>query len=506
MSMFLQLCYRSQAGGRSSDSSEESAGSSGSSDGSAGSSGSGQPGWCSGARDGASRERSRSVSSSSSEDVAAVSSRAVQPAVPAAPVAASSAQAQQWSSLGSWASWRSTTQPTEEQKQVATSFKNELEDCVSSMQELRSRAPQLQLRPPGDYTRVLFKVDCQSLGGRLQSLAERAADAGHERSAPGALTVAERAAGLLEELTTLAHAADVAGASAGLQRGAASVSPSPVASPNNGALIGGMPLQHSTRSDVVHSSGGAFPLASNEEDQLASILRGVGLAAPDGDALSYVSHKILDSSRAAVVATAFPEAATSQLVAVTGRGGSGQQRELIGVLTGGDPPSVNFLSCSCQIMFEDLSPSECVEYVFAEEPQTWRMAQLSRDALEAYRGMKFEAWKKMLLEPSCEAAFRRMLQIGIVTRMYDAELFPTPPSLKQRYEVQDERSGKLMQLPHPVSQLRIWNASTQQYEAIDALLDGAPAQAQAAAWWAGFINELGSTHGQEYIAKLQAGQ
>merc|ERR1712190_104132 len=129
---------------------------------------------------------------------------------------------------------------------------------------------------------------------------------------------------------------------------------------------------------------------------------------------------------------------------------------------------------SCQITYEDLSPSECVEYGFAEAPGVWAMAQLSVEALETYRGMKFEAWKNMLMNPTCEAQFRRMLQIGMVAKLYDPHVFPTPESLKSTYQVTDERTGKLIELPHPIEELRIWDAAKMDYRRMDTRLTGAP--------------------------------
>ena len=45
----------------------------------------------------------------------------------------------------------------------------------------------------------------------------------------------------------------------------------------------------------------------------------------------------------------------------------------------------------------------CAVFGRAQEPERWITVQLSLGALEAYRGSKFEAWKSMLLTPSCEA-------------------------------------------------------------------------------------------------------
>lgn len=177
-------------------------------------------------------------------------------------------------------------------------------------------------------------------------------------------------------------------------------------------------------------------------------------------------------------------------------------REFVATVEGG---TAQLVMGNCQITFEDLSPSECVEYMFGEAPGQWAAAQLSLGALEAYRGMKFEAWKHMLLNPTCEAQFRRMLHIGVVARLYDPHVFPTPEAQKASYHVTDERTGKLIQLPHPVTELRIWNAEKLAYDTIDPHLTGAPQEAEKVAWWDAFVVDLEKAHGAEYIAGLISG-
>lgn len=221
----------------------------------------------------------------------------------------------------------------------------------------------------------------------------------------------------------------------------------------------------------------------------------------DGEPVEYLSHSMLDPARQKVFSSAFPECGEgSTVVAILGKMGD-VKKELVAVFTDGQPKLV---TGSCQITYEDLSPSDCIEYCFAESGE-WAMAQLSRDALETYRGMKFESWQKMLLEPTCEAQFRRMLHIGVVSRLYDQVVFPTPADLLSSYQVTDEKTGKLINLPHPVSALRCWNASAQAYESIDPHLTGAPAEEEKDAWWANMINDLKEKHGEEYVVGLIGG-
>mmetsp|Transcript_53225 Transcript_53225/g.65257 ORF Transcript_53225/g.65257 Transcript_53225/m.65257 type:complete len:121 (+) Transcript_53225:1-363(+) len=120
--------------------------------------------------------------------------------------------------------------------------------------------------------------------------------------------------------------------------------------------------------------------------------------------------------------------------------------------------------------------------------------------------MKFEAWKQMLQKPTCEAQFRRMLQLGCVSELFDPQLFPTPKALQAQYQVTDDRTGKLIQLPHPVKELRVWSPSKLSYEHIDTKLTGAPTQAEKSAWWTSFVDQLRKEHGDEYITGLMAGK
>lgn len=242
---------------------------------------------------------------------------------------------------------------------------------------------------------------------------------------------------------------------------------------------------------------------------LDEALKNMVLRGSEDEVLTYESHRVLDPARQLVMATAFTECdPKAKIVAIMAVNGQGKKKELIAVLqdTGASDLTPRLVVGSCQITYEDLSPSECIEYSFAEAPGEWAMAQLSLGALETYRGMKFEAWKSMLLNPTCEAQFRRMLHIGMVAHLYDPHVFPTPESLKPKYQVTDERTGKLIELPHPVNELRVWDVENQAYKAIDTQLTGAPSEAEKDAWWADFVKQLDSVHGHEYIAGLLAGK
>lgn len=242
-----------------------------------------------------------------------------------------------------------------------------------------------------------------------------------------------------------------------------------------------------------------------EDPSVGEVLKGLSLENADGEAMTYQSHSALEPARRQIMAAAFPDCAAQdgKVMVVIGKDAKGTSREFVAVVKGIDAgsPTAALVMATCQITYEDMTPSECCEYAFGEDPNSWALAQLSRDALESYRGMKFEAWKSMLMNPTCEAQFRRMLQIGIVSRLYDAHVFPTPEAHKSLYNVSDEKTGKNIQLPHPVAALRVWNAAEQKYDSIDPQLQGAPTEAGKAEYWTSLMLELKQKLGDEYVSQ-----
>lgn len=63
-------------------------------------------------------------------------------------------------------------------------------------------------------------------------------------------------------------------------------------------------------------------------------------------------------------------------------------------------------------------------------------------------------------------------------------------------------NGKVIELPHPVAALRIYNAGKGDYDEIDPLLTGAPSDAEAKAYWDNLIKELKEKNGEEYMNKI----
>lgn len=73
------------------------------------------------------------------------------------------------------------------------------------------------------------------------------------------------------------------------------------------------------------------------------------------------------------------------------------------------------VTCECGVSMEEFSPTCIVEYQY-EEGGEWRLSKVSRQPLEMYMASKFAQWRNMLDNPTCEAAFVRMLQAGALNK------------------------------------------------------------------------------------------
>lgn len=158
------------------------------------------------------------------------------------------------------------------------------------------------------------------------------------------------------------------------------------------------------------------------------------------------------------------------------------------------------LKLECQVSLEEYSPSQLIEYTFNENGP-WYLSPMSLPSLEQYRKTKFENWKHMIEHPDCEAAFKRLLNIGLINRMFDFHAFPSPDNEKHLYEVKDE-NGKTVMIPRPVKALRIWNPAKKKYDDVDCHLEGAPKDNEVQQYWENMLNQFRLERGNEYIDKL----
>lgn len=171
-------------------------------------------------------------------------------------------------------------------------------------------------------------------------------------------------------------------------------------------------------------------------------------------------------------------------------------------------PSSNeilLLTTSCLITYEDLSVSACVEYCFLdEEPYpVWHLAKVSIDAILDFKRTRFEYYESLFKSIDCKRALKRMLQLGPKRNIFEKFIFPTPASLSTKYKVIDERTGKTIDLPHEVGNMRIWNPASGAYDEFDARLEGAPVdEADMQEYWLTFLDRLREFRGADEIDEL----
>eukprot|EP01061_Rhynchopus_euleeides_P025682 TRINITY_DN416_c0_g1_i1.p1 TRINITY_DN416_c0_g1~~TRINITY_DN416_c0_g1_i1.p1 ORF type:complete len:232 (+),score=99.67 TRINITY_DN416_c0_g1_i1:76-771(+) len=173
------------------------------------------------------------------------------------------------------------------------------------------------------------------------------------------------------------------------------------------------------------------------------------------------------------------------------------------VVAGDAGPRVVVVEEGCKIMLDDLSPTQMVEYRFKEHPE-WHVGYMSECAMEGYRAQKFKTWKQMIDEPSCKAAFKRLLHTGLVTKLYDTVALPTPESDKAAWIVTNEETGKPIHVPHPVEEMRIWDATQGEYRTLSARLVGAPNEEDEEKYWQDLLTEQREKHGSDVIQELLA--
>mmetsp|Transcript_50009 Transcript_50009/g.44818 ORF Transcript_50009/g.44818 Transcript_50009/m.44818 type:complete len:266 (-) Transcript_50009:103-900(-) len=175
--------------------------------------------------------------------------------------------------------------------------------------------------------------------------------------------------------------------------------------------------------------------------------------------------------------------------------------EKIMIITGDD---IEELEIEDMITMEDMDLSQAIEFTFYENGP-WFLGGIGQDSLAHYRGSKFPIWKKQLLNPVCEASFKRLLCIGLVTNIFDRYCFPMPEEEKKDYTVVDDH-GNNVELPRPVKALRIWNVKKRAYDVVSARLEGddAPKVGQEGKYWENMLEEFRQTRGIEYIDGLLA--
>lgn len=215
--------------------------------------------------------------------------------------------------------------------------------------------------------------------------------------------------------------------------------------------------------------------------------------------LEYASHSALDEERREIYSSANLFDKTSDVIAVKY---FDNERNVVEHIVCVENDTVRPIISECAIMMEELSPTALVEYQYDMEGK-WRLSRISLDPMVQYKAYKFKAWREMLDKPSCEAAFARMIQCGLINRLYDKLGFPIPDEEKSQWTVIDEKTGKEVDIPRPVYSLRIWNPSANAYDYISPVMEGAPeTDEQADSYWQHTLLELKLFHGDEYVTSL----
>eukprot|EP01084_Bolivina_argentea_P089767 161896_1 len=163
---------------------------------------------------------------------------------------------------------------------------------------------------------------------------------------------------------------------------------------------------------------------------------------------------------------------------------------------------IDIIELEDKITMEDLSPSSLIEYTFYMNGP-WFLAPMSELSLVGYRKTKFSNWKHMIENPTCEAAFKRLLNIGLITNMFDHVAFPSPQHEINDWMVKDDH-GKDVVIPRPVKGLRIWNVKNRCYKQVQSHLDGAPNEKDAQKYWENMLNQFRDQRGVDYIDNLLA--
>mmetsp|Transcript_26800 Transcript_26800/g.54858 ORF Transcript_26800/g.54858 Transcript_26800/m.54858 type:complete len:263 (-) Transcript_26800:205-993(-) len=202
-------------------------------------------------------------------------------------------------------------------------------------------------------------------------------------------------------------------------------------------------------------------------------------------------------------------------VAIRCQGGRGAFEHALRIKKNDESAKASILMTECKVSYEELPPSSLVEYQFdgvktdsgnggsTAEQQPWRLSMVSLDYLLAFRAGKFKDWEKRMLQPSCQAEFRRMFQVGPVFSVYDHPMFPSPPEEMEHFTVTDDRTGRKLVLPRPVAALRIWSTERQAYESVDPTLDGAPiTKEERESYWEQLIVKLKENFGEEEFQKM----
>jgi len=221
----------------------------------------------------------------------------------------------------------------------------------------------------------------------------------------------------------------------------------------------------------------------------------------DGDVLEPLSCYKLSADRCSRYSTLTDGLTVENGVCVTCKNGAG---EIVEAVVKVDGDSVEMCYMEDPIMFSMIALPALVEAQFEPDGE-WVLSQADVEGCNGEKGVLFGSYSKMVSneQPDCIAALRRMLQAGPVNKMYTAGGNPKsgipshcgfslrmPPAEVENWTMTNDK-GELQDLPRMCHALRVWDAATRSYTAVDPYLVGAPkSAAELDQWFAGVIKTL----------------
>jgi len=156
------------------------------------------------------------------------------------------------------------------------------------------------------------------------------------------------------------------------------------------------------------------------------------------------------------------------------------------------------INCECLITYDIMNIMDCIQYSF--DGKNWYIGKISFDAFNGYKKSKFKLWKDLLIKTTCKATLKRLLNMGIINKMFDRHLF-MPKKDENDWKIIDDK-GNTIYIPRMIKYARKWNANENKYDDVNCLLDDAPNDDNKEKYWNDMIKEFRETRGQEFIDQL----
>jgi len=257
-------------------------------------------------------------------------------------------------------------------------------------------------------------------------------------------------------------------------------------------------------SNVETRSPKRIKMAALSEAQIASV-KALELVDEEEEPVTIESVQALHQDRFDIYAAAkldtFPLANdTSKSVASVHCKNDDGFVEHIVVVENAAPHTATPIIFEDKIMFTEVSLSSIIEFRF-DKTKPWMFGTMTAENLEFYRGSKFKIWQEMFLSggAGCKRALKSMLKAGLMTQMFDPMSFPSPADEIADWQVEDENTGKTVNIPRPVAEIRVYDAETKQYKKIESRMDGTPEPEDEEKYWKDLLDQLRTKFGAETI-------